>query len=237
VGFVGSRVRIGTGSIVSRDAVILGPTRIGERCFIDSAVVLGYPTRRKLLALVGRRLGNFDSLMDSVSEGCRVGNKVVVRRGCIIYEGTEIGDEVEFGHYVMIRERCRIGRGTVVGTRTVIDGGVEIGSNCSIQSCVYIPPRVKIGNNVFIAPRVVFTNDRYPPSSRLIDTVIEDGAVIGANATIVAGVRIGRNAVVAAGAVVVKDVPPDTVVAGVPAKPIMNRDRYDKKKKEYERGF
>ena len=236
MGFIGSKVRIGRRCTISKDAIILGPTRVGDECFVDSKVVIGYPTRKKILSLTGRELGNLASLLDAVSEGCSLGSKVVVRSGCVIYESTEIGDEVEFGHNVVVREFCRIGDRTKVGTGTVIDGYVEIGCNCSIQSCVYIPPRVRIGNNVFIAPRAVFTNDRYPPSSRLIETVVEDNVVIGANATIVAGVRIGRNAVVAAGAVVTKDVPPNTVVAGVPAKPIMSREEYEEKKKAYERG-
>ncbi len=234
MGFIGSRVRIGEGSKVSDEAIILGPTKVGCKCWIDSNVVIGYPTRKKILSERETEKSLTSSLLDKLSEGASIGNDVVIRRGCIIYEGSVIDDSVEFGHYVLVREFSRIGRGTKVGSGTVIDGYVVIGSNCSIQSCVYIPPRVKIGNNVFIAPRVVFTNDRYPPSRRLIETIVEDDVVIGANATIVAGIRIGKGAVVAAGAVVVKDVPPDTVVAGVPAKPIMSRDEYERRKKEYE---
>ncbi len=163
-----------------------------------------------------------------------IGFGSIVRASSIIYERVVLEREVRTGHHVMVREHTKVGERTVIGSGTIIDGNVSIGRNVSIQSGVYIPPKVVIGNNVFIGPRAVFTNDRYPPSVRLIETVVEDGAVIGANATIVAGVRIGRNSVVAAGSVVVRDVPSNAVVAGVPARYIMDRDRYEEKKKIYE---
>ncbi len=224
--------------MVREGAVVLGASRIGAHCFIDSNVVIGYPRRAKILRITSEdqslRMGSLAKLLDEVSEGSVVGNRVIVRCGCVVYERSVIGDDVELGHNVVIREFCRIGRKTKIGTNTVVDGYVEIGEECNVQSGVYIPPRVRIGKRVFIAPRVVFTNDRYPPSSRLVETVVEDEVVICANATIVAGVRIGRRAVIAAGAVVTRDVPPNVVVGGVPAKPLMSRDEYEKRKKLYE---
>ena len=81
---------------------------------------------------------------------------------------------------------------------------------------------VTVGNRVFIGPHVCFTNDSYPravsPDWKVVPTKVEDGASIGANATILCGLTIGKNAMVAAGAVVTKDVPPHALVAGVPAK-------------------
>lgn len=84
---------------------------------------------------------------------------------------------------------------------------------------VFIPTHTEIGNEVFIGPNAVLTNDRYPPTGKpeLKGPVLEDLAVIGANATILPGVCIGRGAAVAAGAVVTKDVPPGKMALGVPA--------------------
>jgi acetyltransferase-like isoleucine patch superfamily enzyme len=93
---------------------------------------------------------------------------------------------------------------------------------------------VIIQDSVFIGPRVVFTNDKYPPSKRLVKTLIGEGAVIGANSTIIAGIKIGRRSVIAAGSVVTKDVPDEVVVAGNPARIIMSRDEYEEKKRKYE---
>ena len=77
------------------------------------------------------------------------------------------------------------------------------------------------------------TNDPYPPSGKLVGVIIEDNAIIGSRAVIKAGVTIGKNSVVGMGAVVTKDVPPDIVVIGVPAKPKYSRSEYDNKKTEW----
>ena len=91
----------------------------------------------------------------------------------------------------------------------------------------------RIWKNVFIGPSVALTNDPYPPSGKLSGVIIEDNAIIGSKAVIKAGVTIGKNSVVGMGAVVTKDVPPDTVVTGVPAKPKYSRNEYDKKQTEW----
>ena len=90
-----------------------------------------------------------------------------------------------------------------------------------------------IGKNVFIGPSAALTNDPYPPSEKLVGVIIEDNAIIGSKAVIKAGVTVGKNSVVAMGAVVINDVPPDTVVAGIPAKPKYSRDEYNKKQSEW----
>ena len=98
-----------------------------------------------------------------------------------------------------------------------------------IEGLVYIPPMSRIGKNVFIGPSASLTNDPFPPSEKLVGVTIEDNAIIGSGAVIKAGVTIGKNSVVAMGAVVTKNVAPDTVVMGIPAKPSYSREEYDKK--------
>jgi len=220
--------------VVMRNALIFGRSFIDEGAFIDSNVVVGYPRQRILLKLIEERRQDYVELIDELSEGASIGSRSVVRFGTVIYEGVMIGRGVRIGHNVLIREDSIVEDNTVIGSYAVLDGPVRVGTGTSIQTGVYIPGGVRIGRNVFIGPRAVFTNDVYPPSRRLVETVVEDGAVIGANATIVAGVVIGKRAVVAAGAVVVRSVPPETVVAGVPARPISTREEYEEKKKRYE---
>lgn len=114
---------------------------------------------------------------------------------------------------------CDIGQECTIHAPVWIGNNVTIGDFCKIQAFAFIPEGVEIGNAVFIGPHVCFTNDKHPPNNIFQKTIVKDGAVIGANATIVCGVTIGEGAMVAAGAVVTKDVPPHTVVKGNPAKP------------------
>lgn len=224
MGFRSARANI-RAKYVDVEAVILGPSTIGEGSFVD-AVVVGYPTRAKIL-------GDFENL-DEISEGAKIGQNAVLRRGSVIYERVLMGSGVELGHNVLVREDTIIGDGVRIGTGSIIERGVRIGKNAWIQSMVYIPNGTVIEDEVFIGPNAVITNDKYPPSKRLDPVVIKRGAVIGANATLVAGVEIGEGAVVAAGAVVTRDVPPGAVVAGVPAREISRLEEYLEKRRAYE---
>lgn len=117
--------------------------------------------------------------------------------------------------------KCTIGANCKIDAYVYIEEGVIIGDNCKIRAFTFIPAGVTIGNNVFVGPRVTFTNDKYPKVKgewKLLKTVIEDDASIGAGSVILPGVRIGRDALIGAGSVVTKDVPDFAIVAGVPAR-------------------
>jgi acetyltransferase-like isoleucine patch superfamily enzyme len=161
-------------------------------------------------------------LYEGWEEPARIGSMCRVRTGSILYADTVIGDGTVTGAGVFIRERTRMGEGCLVGTGTIIDGSVEMGDHVVMQSAVYIPSHVVIGARVFLGPRAVLTNDLYPLRLRLSyvprGPVLEDDVSVGANATILPGVRIGEGAMVAAGAVVTKDVPAWTLAVGVPAR-------------------
>ncbi len=152
----------------------------------------------------------------------------------IITPDTEIGEGTVIWHFVNLWG-CRIGRDCVIGSFVEIGRGVEIGDRCKIEAFVYIPPGVKIEDDVFIGPGATFTNDKYPVAFggfKLVPTLVKRGASIGARAVILPGVTIGERAVVAAGAVVTRDVPDGTVVAGVPARPIDTREEFERKRAE-----
>ena len=87
---------------------------------------------------------------------------------------------------------------------------------------------------MFIGPGATFTNDPYPMSPKMIGVTVEDGAIIASRAVVKPGVRIGKNSVVAMAAVVTKDVPPDIVVMGHPARIKYSRTEYDRKKAEWD---
>ena len=125
---------------------------------------------------------------------------------------------------------CSIDDGSKIGAFVEIQKGVTIGKNCKISSHSFICGGVHIEDNVFIGHGVMFTNDLFPRATnadgsqqtdadwKLIETHIRKGASIGSNATILCGITIGENALVGAGAVVTKDVPENTIVAGNPAR-------------------
>ncbi len=215
-------------------AIVLGPSRIGPGSLVDNMVVIGYPVRRGLHAIISGESRGTLKAMDEASKGSLIGERAIVRSGTVVYERSTLGPGVETGHNVLIREETVIGRGSLVGSGTIIDGRVTIGEHVRIESGVYIPPYTRIGDNVFIGPRAVFTNDRYPPSSRLQGAVVEDDAVIGANSVILPGVRIGRGSVVAAGSIVTRDVPPGSVVMGAPARVVGTRGEYEEKRRAWE---
>ncbi len=118
---------------------------------------------------------------------------------------------------------CTIGARTFIGPFVEITRGVAVGADCKIESHAFVCDGVTLENGVFVGHGVVFTNDLYPRFDRQVQrlkTVVEEGASLGSNATIIGGIRIGRYSVVGAGAVVTKDVPDYAIVAGNPAKTI-----------------
>ena len=141
----------------------------------------------------------------------------------------KLGKDVKIFDFVNLYG-CTIGDNTKVGTFVEIQKNACIGRNCKISSHTFICEGVNIEDNVFIGHNVTFINDKFPRATagdgsmqteidwKVVETFVKKGASIGSSATILCGVTIGENAIVGAGAVVTKDVPPDTIVGGVPAK-------------------
>ena len=119
-------------------------------------------------------------------------------------------------------ERRSVGADCILGKNVYVDAGVEIGNGVKIQNNVSVYHGVHIADDVFVGPSVTFTNDRVPRAFNddwvTVDTWVDAGASIGANATIVCGTRLGELSMVAAGAVVTRDVAPHELVAGTPAR-------------------
>jgi acetyltransferase-like isoleucine patch superfamily enzyme len=128
---------------------------------------------------------------------------------------------------------CTIGHECKIATFVEIQRGAVLGNRVKVEAFAFIPSGVTLEDGVFVGPHVCFTNDRYPRAVdaegnllgaggsgdwEVVETVVEAGASIGANATIVCGVRIGAGALVGAGSVVTEDVPPKTLVVGNPAR-------------------
>lgn len=122
----------------------------------------------------------------------------------------------------IIRDRVSIGKNAVIMMGAVINIGSEIGEGTMIDMNAVLGARATIGKNAHIGAGAVIAGVLEPPSATPV--IIEDDVLVGANAVVLEGVRVGKGAVVAAGAVVTQDVPPNTVVAGSPAKVIKDKD-------------
>lgn len=152
----------------------------------------------------------------------RIGAHALIRSHTVIYAGNEIGDYFQTGHGVLIRESNVIGSHVSIGSHTVVEHHVHIADGVRIHSQAFIPEFSILEEGCWIGPNVVLTNAPHPLCPRAKECLkgprIRRGAKIGAHATLLPGVEIGEMALVAAGAVVTRDVPPGTVVAGNPAR-------------------
>jgi len=131
-----------------------------------------------------------------------------------------IGSGTSVWQYAVILADAKIGSDCNICAHTFIENDVVVGDRVTIKSGVYLWDGMRVGNDVFLGPNATFANDLYPRSKREFNcptTIIEDGASIGANATVLPGVRIGRGAMIGAGAVVTKDIPEYSVATGNPA--------------------
>ncbi len=181
---------------------------IGEGAILDPPLVLGKPPR-------GREPGELELV---------IGRNVIIRPFTTIYAGTSIGDGVQTGQGVSIREDNEIGDGSSIGTNAVLEFGNRIGKGSRIHAGCFLEMTV-IEDHVFVGPCVVFTDDPHPmgcPSYKecLGGVTVRTLAKIGANCTLLPGVEIGRNSLIGAGSVVVRSIPEGVVAAGVPAKVI-----------------
>lgn len=169
-------------------------------------VVVGEPPR-------GKAAGELET---------RIGARAVIRSHTVIYAGNVIGDDLQTGHGVLIREENQIGNDVSIGSHSVVEHHVRIGNRVRLHSNCFVPEFSVLEDGCWLGPHVVVTNARYPQSpdakENLQGARIKRGAKIGANATLLPGVTIGENALVGAGAVVTQDVPAGAVVAGNPAR-------------------
>jgi UDP-2-acetamido-3-amino-2,3-dideoxy-glucuronate N-acetyltransferase len=141
----------------------------------------------------------------------------------VIDEGSVIGAGTRIWHFTHIMSGCTIGEHCNLGQNVVVSPGVKLGNNVKVQNNVSIYTGVICEDDVFLGPSMVFTNVINPRSAvarkdQYKATLVEKGASIGANATIICGVRIGKYAFIGAGAVVTKDVSPYELVVGNPAR-------------------
>ena len=150
---------------------------------------------------------------------------VTIHPTAIVDPGASIGEGSRVWHWAHICAGARIGRGCTFGQNVFVGNRVTIGNNVKIQNNVSVYDNVTLEDDVFCGPSMVFTNVYNPRAAvtrkhEYRDTLVQRGATLGANCTIVCGTTIGEYAFIAAGAVVNRNVLPFALVAGVPARQI-----------------
>jgi acetyltransferase-like isoleucine patch superfamily enzyme len=180
----------------------------------DPVVQVGEGLEADGWVVIGERSGR-----PGVNPAGSLGAHARLRRGTILYAGSQIGAHFETGHYVIVREECRIGDSVSIWSQSVIDYGVSIGSRVQIHTGVYIAQYSTIEDDVFLAPGVQFANDLHPVCTKCMrGPTIQRAARLGVGVIVGAGITIGAGALVGTGSVVTRDVPAGMVVAGNPAR-------------------
>lgn len=175
---------------------------LGENITIEEGAIVGYKPQRNIKDL-----------------SLYLGSNAYIRYGSVIYAGSKIGENLETGHNVVIREENQIGNNVKIWSNSVIDYGCKIGNNVRIHCNVYVAQYTVIEDNVFLAPGVMIANDKYPVrTTGWKGPLICEGARIGINTTLMPGVIIGKNCLIGAGSLVTKNIPPNSIAFGVPAK-------------------
>src|SRR5450756_1921226 len=180
--------------------------KIGKNAVIEDYVIIGVPPT-----------GKSDGELGTI-----IGDDAVIRSHTIIYAGNRIGKNFQTGHHTLVREENTIGDNVSIGSSSVVEHHVTIGSNVRIHTGAFVPETSILEDGCWRGPHAVITNALYPLSpnvkKELKGAIVKKDAKVGANATLLPGVTIGERSLVGAGAVVTKDVPPDKVVAGNPAR-------------------
>jgi UDP-2-acetamido-3-amino-2,3-dideoxy-glucuronate N-acetyltransferase len=152
-----------------------------------------------------------------------------------VADDVKLGKDVKLANFVNLYG-CAIDDNTKIGTFVEVQKNAVIGRNCKIQSHTFVCEGVTIEDDVFVGHGVTFINDKYPRATngdgalqseadwKVVPTVVKKGASVGSGSTILCNITIGENAIVGSGSVVTKDVPPNTIVAGNPAKIVRKID-------------
>lgn len=227
---IGAEAAIGEFAVVRAGAVIGAKAVVHPHVVIETGVEIGEATE----VLPGAHIGRTPKAVGAVAheptsrEQLTIGPSCSIGPNVVIYYDTEIGADVLIGDGASIREQSRIGGACVIGRLVTVDRDVTVGDRTRVMDKAFLTGGMRIGADVFIAAGVISANDntfgKGGPGDVQAPTV-EDEALIGGGASLLPGVVIGRGSIVGSGAVVTKDVEPETLVLGVPARPVSRDGR------------
>ena len=189
--------------------IIYDNVTLGEGAIIEPLVILGIQDRFHPPGVVV------------------IGNRAFIGSRCTIYAGVTAGDDFDVSDQTTVFTDNVFGHRVRIGPKAVIKNGCRIGNDVRINAQTFLE-RVEIEDFVFIGPQTVFTDDKHPPCPRYADCVprthIESYVSIGANVTLAPGIRVGHHSQIYGGSVVTRDVEPNSVMGGNPARFIKHFD-------------
>lgn len=195
-GLIDSDARIGRNLRLGANVRIYGNVEIGDDCQIGDFCVIGHPTARPGAAPL------------------RLGAGANVRSHAVLYEGSDIGPELETGHHVVIREGSMIGENLRLGNFSDIEGTCTIGDFVRMHGYAHVGKHSTIGDFVWLYSLTTLMNDPLPPSHLEVPVTIGDMVTVCVNAQLMPGTNVGRGAFIAAGATAQGEVPAGMIVAG-----------------------
>lgn len=182
----GKNIKLGNNVTIGDFVKIYDDVTIGDNVVIGDFCIIGFPSKSANSKLV-------------------IPDNSIIRSHTVIYQGCEFKSRLETGHHVLIRENTIAGENLRVGSYSDIEGDCLIGNYVRLHSYVHVGKGSKIGNFVWIYSLCTLTNDPLPPSNIFEPVIIEDGAVICVNSTILPGVKIEKGSFVPANSLVTRN--------------------------------
>lgn len=207
---IGQNVKLGKNVRIGDNTTIYDNVEIGDNTIISSNCLIGEP------------VGDYYFNDEYSNPKLVIGANCVVRSNTIIYAGSIIGDKLQTGHHTVIRERNTLGCGCVVGVYCNILPDCKIGDCVHFHSYDSIAENSTIGDYVYFFPFVTITGDPTPPSNNWLSSKVGDFSVIASNVFFLPGTEIGRHCLVAAQARVGGKYEDFSLIAGTPAKRIID---------------
>ena len=237
--FIHPTAKIGAGSQLGYNSVILDNVTIGTNCLIGSGVVIhrdtviGNNVRIDDHAVIGKL--PMKAALSAITQEqqlapCLIADDVILGTSVVIYRGCVIRKSVMVADLASVRENAEIDEFTIVGRGVTVENKVRVGKRCKLETEAYITALSEIEDGCFIAPEVTFTNDNFLGRTKERfkhhkGVTMKRGARVGANVTVLPGITIEEDALVAAGSTVTKDVPARKIVMGTPARVVRDVPR------------